>query len=103
MNYEEHLPGTLRRAWELAGHQRLGLARWFWLLVERLPHRHRYEILQECAAGGWLIPRYMRLFVDWYEMTPEYAAEQEYFGKRARALRKGEAEASAIWPVASGQ
>ncbi len=74
------------------------LARTFWYLVDRLDHLTRYELLQECAARGWVIPREKRLFWDYFEVTEQYRREQPRLDRRRAWL-----EARGQGPEARGQ
>lgn len=82
MEIKEHLREIQEYAADLAGNSNK-TARIFWRLVERLPWRQRYELIQELESRNWAVPRYLRrYFKEFYEMQPEYEARQEYFDFR---------------------
>jgi len=58
-----------------------------WKVLPKMHEIDRYEKLAEFEVRGWLIPKQWQAFMSYFEQTPEYLDNQDYFDEhRARIV-----------------
>ena len=58
-----------------------------WKVLPQMPENHRYEKLVEFEVRGWVIPKQWQAFMSYFEQTPEYLDQIDYYEEhRGRVL-----------------
>ncbi|MBW2021226.1 MAG: hypothetical protein JRI65_14750, partial [Deltaproteobacteria bacterium] len=50
-----------------------------WNILPEMAEKDRYEKLAEFEVRGWVIPKKWQAFMSYFEQTPEYTANEDYF------------------------
>ena len=50
-----------------------------WNVLPKMAEKDRYEKLAEFEVRGWAIPKEWQAFMSYFEQTPEYLNNQDYY------------------------